>query len=344
MPAPSRSRALAPVAVALAGTALLAACGELPQSALHPRGPEAERIAVLWWGMLAVAAAVSVLVIVLAVRAVTRRRAAPAAFHRSDEQERRNVRWVVYGGIVFPAVTMTGLFVWTMWVLGANGPPRERSDIVIEMVGKLWWWEVRYVDARTGRSFVTANELRIPAGRPVELRLMSDNVIHSVWVPALNGKMDMIPGKTNVLWLQARQPGRYRGQCTEYCGLQHTWMAFWVIAEPAEQFEAWMASESAPAAPPRDSLARVGERVFVERGCGLCHAVRGTNAVGRLGPDLTHLAGRVSLGAGLMENNRGNLGGWITDPQSLKPGAKMPPVPLESDELLALLHYLEGLR
>ena len=347
---PRRSRPvtvsrLAPLAP-LVPLALVASGGDasLPQSALHPAGPEAARIATLWWVMLAIATVVCVVVIVLATWAVLRRRATPAAFERSDAEDRRSTRWVVYGGIVFPAVTMTGLFFYTMWVLAANGAPGQPSRYVIEMVGKLWWWEVRYVDTATGQSFITANELRLPAGERVELRLTSDNVIHSVWVPQLNGKMDMIPGKTNVLWLEARAPGHYRGQCTEYCGLQHAWMAFWVIAEPAEQFAAWFANEARPARPPADSLAQLGQRVFVERGCGLCHAVRGTEAAGRLGPDLTHIAVRTSLGAGLMENNRGNLGGWISDPQSLKPGVKMPPVPLPSDELLALLHYMEGLR
>lgn len=341
---PRRSRSAA--ACAVVALALLAGgCdGELPQSALHPAGPAAARIATLWWVMLAIATAVCVLVIVLALWAVLRRRAVPGAFARSEAQDRRSTRWVVYGGIVFPAVTMTGLFFYTMGVLAANGPPGEPARYVIEMVGKLWWWEVRYVDTATGQSFITANELRIPAGEPVELRLMSDNVIHSVWVPQLDGKLDMIPGRTNVMWLEAREPGEYRGQCAEYCGLQHTWMAFWVIAEPPERFAAWFANELRPAAPPADPLALRGQEVFVERGCGLCHAVRGTPAAGRLGPDLTHVALRTSLGAGLMENNRGNMAGWISDPQSLKPGAKMPPVPLPSDELLALLHYMEGLR
>jgi cytochrome c oxidase subunit 2 len=192
---------------------------------------------------------------------------------------------------------------------------------------------------------VAANEIHVPAGRPVQVNVTSEDVIHSFWVPQLMGKLDMIPGKTNTTWLQADQPGAYRGECAEYCGVQHAHMAFLVVAEPPEQFAAWLEGQRQPAAEPTEPLAREGAQAFAREGCISCHEIRyGASPVGgKAGPDLTHLASRRTIGAGLLANNPGNLAGWIANPQALKPGNKMPRLNLDAESLQALVAYLESL-
>jgi cytochrome c oxidase subunit 2 len=192
--------------------------------------------------------------------------------------------------------------------------------------------------------FVTANEIHIPVGQPVRFELASEDVVHNLWVPELLGKFDLIPGKTNVTWIQADQPGEYMGLCAEYCGIQHARMRFVVIAVPPEQFAAWLDGQRQPAAAPTDSPQLRGQQVFLAADCGTCHTIAGTNIAERVGPDLTHLASRRTLGAGSLANNRGNLAGWLLNPQSIKPGNKMPPTALSGEDLQALLAYLESLK
>jgi cytochrome c oxidase subunit 2 len=204
----------------------------------------------------------------------------------------------------------------------------------------MWWWEVRYPD----HEVTTANEIYIPAGQPVNFRLTTNDVIHSFWVPELNGKIDMIPGKTNTLWLQAAEPGIYRGLCTEFCGLQHAKMQYLVIAVPPNAFAQWVEQQRQPAPAPTDETTRLGQQIFLGSACVYCHAIRGTNASGQLGPDLTHIASRRTLGAGILPNNRGTLGGWTINSQHIKPGNRMPPMNLSGAELQALLDYLATLQ
>jgi cytochrome c oxidase subunit 2 len=189
----------------------------------------------------------------------------------------------------------------------------------------------------------TANELHIPAGQRVRLRLTSRDVIHSFWVPALQGKMDMIPGRTTETWLRAERPGLHRGQCAEYCGHQHARMALWVVVDSPDGFAAWLAQERRPAAEPLDAEAQRGRAVFQAQACAGCHAIRGAT-VGVGGPDLTHVANRRTLAAGTLDNVPGNLAGWIADPQAHKPGNLMPRVPLRAPDLHALVAYLGTLR
>jgi cytochrome c oxidase subunit 2 len=191
---------------------------------------------------------------------------------------------------------------------------------------------------------LTANYIHIPAGVPVRVHLGSQDVIHSFWVPELHGKLDMIPGQTNSFWLQADNPGEYKGICAEFCGTQHAKMLFLVVAQPPDEFAAWLEQQQQPAAVPAEPLAQQGLQVFLTGGCVECHAVRGTDATGNLGPDLTHIASRRTLGAGILPNNPGNLGGWIADPQHIKPGNLMPDSPLTGEELQALLAYMATLR
>jgi cytochrome c oxidase subunit 2 len=218
------------------------------------------------------------------------------------------------------------------------------EGLVIDVTGNQWWWDVTYENPTPSLQVKTANELHIPVGRQVRIQLKSNDVIHSFWVPNLHGKMDLIPGRQTAIWLQADRPGVYRGQCAEYCGLQHANMALTVIAEASDDFERWLVAQRQPAPPPASPEQQRGLEV-VERGpCAMCHTVVGTSAGGRTAPDLTHIATRSTIAAGTAPNTRGYLAGWITDPQHMKPGAKMPSTGLSADELQAVLAYLETLK
>ena len=320
------------------------------QSSLHPAGPAAERIAANWWLMFVLGAAVFLVVAVLAVAAVVRapgvtrespERPAPADVAHADDGGAR--RWIILGGIVVPLIIIPIVFVDTMRALAMLSPYRQDAELEIDVIGRQWWWEVRYRDPARGWSVQTANEIHIPVGRRVRVYLSTGDVIHTFWVPKLHGKLDMVPGKVNVLSLEASEPGVFRGQCAEFCGLQHANMAFHVVALPADQFEAWMERARQPAPAPGDEVTLAG-RQAVERKCGLCHAIRGTAARGTVAPDLTHIGSRRSLAAGTLPNTRGHLAGWIANPQALKPGNLMPRVQLEPAELHAIVAYLESLR
>ncbi len=251
-------------------------------------------------------------------------------------------RWLVGGGIVFPSVVLLALLAYGIHVGEAlSGAEGRNSEI--EVLGKQWWWDVRYISEKG--DVVLANELRIPVGRPVQIALHSDDVIHSFWVPALAGKVDMIPGRTNRIVLQATTPGTYRGQCAEFCGAQHSWMAFYVVAEPEAEYRAWLARQATPAAEPANPFLARGRDTFLREACAGCHTVRGTSAKGKQGPDLTHVGGRLSIGAGVLGNGVGALAAWIADPQHIKPGNLMPATrTLAGEDLRALASYLESLK
>jgi cytochrome c oxidase subunit 2 len=304
------------------------------QSALAPHGPDAALIAEFWWVMLAGAAAVLALVVALAAYAVF----APRA--RASRLGARVL--IVGGGILFPAVVVSALLVWTL-VRAAPAAPSD-ADLVIEVTGEQWWWRVHYLDADGRRDFATANEIRIPAGATVELRLASADVIHSFWVPALAGKLDMIPGRTHRLRVHAARPGAFRGQCAEYCGGPHALMALYVLAETPDGYERWAAAQRQVAAAPANDEQRRG-RALVLAQCATCHAVRGTGAAGLRGPDLTHVGGRRSIGAGLLPTNAGTLAAWIVSNQHLKPGNLMPAFEaFDGVDLRAIAAYLESLQ
>jgi cytochrome c oxidase subunit 2 len=237
-----------------------------------------------------------------------------------------------------PVVVLVGVYALSLGTMRAIRG-QGSDEVVIDVIGHQFWWEVRYPN----QEIVTANEIHIPVGEPVALRLTSADVIHSFWVPELHGKLDLTPGLTTHLLLQADQPGEYRGQCAEFCGVQHARMGLLVIAGTRADFDAWVARQQLPAAPPTDEVAIAGQQVLLGSSCVYCHTVAGTNATGTLGPDLTHLASRRTLAAATVPNTRGHLAGWIIDPQAIKPGNKMPPTNLSAEELLALLAYLETL-
>jgi cytochrome c oxidase subunit 2 len=304
-------------------------------------GPAAEQIRDLFWAMTALGGVIFVIFcLALAYALARRRRAADPA---TPERDRRGARAIVLLGAVIPGLILVALFIWTIATLDALDPRSRRPDLVVDVVGKMWWWEVRYRDPEPGRGFVTANEIHVPVGRRVELRLTSTDVIHSFWVPALQGKTDLIPGRENVTWIEASRPGVYGGQCAEYCGLQHATMGLLVVAQPPEEYEAWAARQRRSAGEPRDSMTRLGRDAFLGSACALCHAVRGTRAGGNAGPDLTHVASRRTLAAGLLPNSPGHLGGWIANPQALKPGSRMPRVPMSPEQFRRIHHYLQTL-
>ena len=218
------------------------------------------------------------------------------------------------------------------------------NAVQLEMTGHQWWWEARYADDTPGSGFAVANELHIPVGRPVVISLKADDVIHTFWVPNLHGKKDMIPGRESTIEFRADRPGTYRGQCAEFCGLEHALMAFTVVAEPAAQYDAWLARQRAPAPQPANALQARGERLFTTGNCAGCHTVRGTSAQGVLGPDLTHVMSRPMLGAGTFANTPANLESWIKAPGSMKPGTTMPPSQLSAQDLNALVAWIGTLQ
>jgi cytochrome c oxidase subunit 2 len=301
------------------------------QSTLDPAGRGAEEIADLWWLLFAVSAVVFAVVLVLLLLGALRRRGAPGAGPDRRESRRGN-RLVAIAGFGVPAVVVIALFFASVATLQAVAPSSRTARMTIEVVGRQWFWDVYYRDGGVR----TSNEIHVPVGEPVELRVRTADVIHSFWVPRLTRKLDMIPGRSASLVIEARNAGIYRGQCAEFCGLQHARMAFLVIAEPPARFGRWLAHEAKPAT-------ASGSEAFLGAGCGGCHAVRGTPARSRYGPDLTHLGGRRTIAAGTLPNTRAALARWLRDPQAVKPGNKMPALGLTDRELGRLLDYLERL-
>jgi cytochrome c oxidase subunit II len=333
-----KARLLAARASLLAGLAvLMASCDGDPPSALDPKGSGAERIADLTYLLLWISGIVFVIVCIGLAASILRGR------RKTDDVDKSEVRWgnpfiLVSGGII-PALVLAGVFFISVRDQALLSKAADESVMTIDVVGHLWWWEARYPNGA-----VTANEIHIPAGEIVRLRLTTDDVIHSFWVPQLQAKTDMINGHVNYMWLDADEPGRYRGQCAEFCGLEHAKMLFYVVAEPRPVFDEWMANEALDVAAPFTPTAEQGESIFLEGSCAGCHAIRGTAADETLGPDLTHLAMRETLASGIIPNNRENLEELILHPQSVKPGITMPPTSLSEDELDALVEYLRQLR
>ncbi|MBC6982564.1 cytochrome c oxidase subunit II [Caulobacter sp. 17J80-11] len=315
----------------------------MSQSALHPAADQATRLLGLWDLMLWVCAGMYVLVIAFLAWAIWRRRRAayliePEVMVSDPGLERALGGWAVL--IVVGLIVLTTASFLTDRALATPG---ERP-LKIKVTGQQWWWRVEYQDGPVERWVETANEIRLPLGRPAEIELASDDVIHSFWIPNLAGKTDLIPGRTNRMAITPRRAGRFRGQCAEFCGFQHAHMALDVTVEPEAAFEAWRARQLAPAAAPADPQRAYGQQVFQAKACAMCHAIAGTQAGSRNGPDLTHVASRRTLAAGALPYSKGALAGWIANPQALKPGTNMPAVRLSADEQAALVAYLDGLK
>lgn len=336
---PGRPVPIGRLRVALLGLAvvgLLVGCTDKTPSALNTAGPKADVVVFSWWILLGVASAVCAIVISLTLYAAIRRRS-PLTAVKSGER----TGFVVTFGVAIPAVVLIGTFALSLFGLSSNQSPPGPTRLTVDIVGHRWWWEVRY--PKSGA--VTANEIHIPVGTPVELRLRTADVIHSFWAPQLMPKIDLLPKRVNKTWIQADKVGRYRGQCAEYCGAEHAHMAFAVVVQPKQEFQAWLDKEAQPAAAPDTTEERRGREVLTSSTCGTCHTVRGTTADGDVGPDLTHVGSRAMLAGETIPNDVGHMSGWVSNSQTVKPGNLMPPQQqLSPDELHAVVTYLQSLK
>ena len=312
-----------------------------PMSYLRTFGAAGDPVTALAWGLIAVSAIVLLVVTIALLGGIARRRRIADARALAVPRDAGGLGWI-YWGVGISAVVLAACAVWTMLTLRAIAMPANASDFTVHVTASQWWWRVRYDSPDSSRIFSTADEIHIPVGRPVKVELDSEDVIHSFWVPQLAGKIDMIPGRTNVLWLEADKPGTYRGQCGEFCGAQHAHMAMFVVAQQPQDFERWREQQLQPAPAPTQQALQQGENDFVAH-CGACHTVRGTDAGGLLGPDLSHLASRGTIAAGLFPNTPGNLAAWISNPQTLKPGTRMPAPELSPAELQSVVGWLQTL-
>ena len=333
------------ILIAFVAVLCFSSCGGI-QNAVNPAGPQANNLSRLWWLMFTVSSAVFVLVMIavlLSLRNRTHSETTPILEPpQPQEQRRRNV--------VISAVTVTVIILFVFLIASFSAGRSmtaelaHKNGIAIDVTGHQWWWEIRYNDVDASNIFTTANEIHIPVGVPVTFTLHGADVIHSFWVPNLAGKKDLIPGKVNSIWLQADKPGVYRGQCAEYCGLQHAQMAFWVIAESQEQFNAWKQNQTQTSVPAASDSQKRGQQVFLSSTCVMCHAINGTPAGSNIGPNLTHVGSRNTLAAATMANTREHLAQWIKDSQQIKPGNKMPQNNLSDADLQSLIDYLQSLK
>jgi len=320
----------------------LAGCNTI-QSPLDPASPQAHDLNRLFWIFVAVLGAIWLAVMValaVALRAPRPAGADPLATDRGRDRR--------FGIVITGLAVATGVMVLVLTGLSYAAQRRlfavEEDAVTIRVMGQQWWWQFTYEDVDASRTFITANEFHVPVGKPVKVKLNAVDVIHSFWVPSLMGKQDVIPGRENDIRFVAERPGVYRGQCAEFCGLQHAHMGMLVVVESPEDFERWREAQISAAQPPTDSERQKGLEAFLSKPCVMCHTVRGTPAGGRTGPDLTHVGGRLTLAAGTLPMSRGNLAAWIVDPHGIKPGVNMPLIKLDPDELNSIAAYLEGLK
>ncbi|WP_298092356.1 cytochrome c oxidase subunit II [uncultured Sphingomonas sp.] len=299
------------------------------QSALAPFGVEADALRSLLVVLL-----VGAVLLAAGLFWLMRRAVASPEGAITHQQGMRMVLWL---GGVFPTILLGGLLIYSLPMM--KPAPVGPADLRIRVDAQQFWWRTQYRTA--GGPVEGANELRLPVGRTVSLELTAGDVIHSFWVPGLAGKMDMIPGRVTNLVVRAEKPGRYRGVCTEFCGLSHALMAFDVIAMPPAAFDAWLAAQARPA----QAATSTGARLFAAYGCGACHSIRGTDQAGTIGPDLTHFGSRPTLGAGIRQPTIANIAGFIRHPEATKPGVRMPAFPqMREDEAIAIASYLQGLQ
>ena len=316
-------------------TFLFAGC-EGPMSTLDPAGRAAQSVLELFWWLVGGAAILWVVVIGLAVYAI---RVNPRPHDR-----RRAAILIIGGGAVLPTFILTGYLIFGLAMLPGILEPAPEGSLRIHVTGEQWWWRVRYLPG-DGESVELANEIRMPVGEPVEFILDSPDVIHSFWIPSIGGKMDMVPGRVNRLTLEATRTGTFRGVCAEYCGESHALMAFDAVVMERDEFDAWLARQASPAGSVADARVAAGRDAFLANGCGACHRVRGTPADGVVGPDLTHVGSRLSIGASILPNDRDAILQWVAATDAIKPGVHMPAFGmLPEDELLAIATYLEALQ
>lgn len=338
---PRRLPFLLPAAFA----ALLCSCGH-PFSTMSPGGPAADKLAGLGWFVYMLFVGIAIIMWILILWVATRRRGtfeehAPVVIGGGQN-------WILIGGFIIPFCVLATVFILglnTMSAFPLEGGLSRNHPADIRLVGHQWWWEVHYVKAPLPETVIAANEIHIPAGRPVDIDLTSDDVIHSFFVPTLHGKVDLIPNQMNRIRIEASQPGVYPGRCAEFCGAQHAHMQFMVIAQAPADYEAWLAREVQDGQQPVTAQEQQGKQLVETKACSLCHTIRGTLAQGKVGPDLTHIGSRHTLAAGMLNNNTANLEAWITHAQSLKPEVVMPDLTeFTGPQLQAIVAYLQQLR
>lgn len=342
--APRRGRLLLGASLLLL-TASDTALADAPLNYMFTHGIRAQRISHLTWFMVTVSVLVIVIVTALLLAGIWRRRTmAPPVLPGEAlvERPQGGASWI-YVGVGLTTIVLFATMVWTFVTLADTSLPPGPAAVRLEITGHQWWWEVRYLSDDPSQQFTTANEIHIPVGKVVSVKLRTADVIHSFWVPALTGKTDLIPGQENESWLQAEHEGIYRGQCAEYCGEQHAHMAFEVVASAPDEFEQWRREQLQSASSNLIASANSGEALFTTR-CGICHTVRGTSAGGMVGPDLTHLMSRNKIAAATLPNNSGWLAAWIADPQHIKPGNLMPRLDLSGPQLAAVRDYVRSLK
>jgi cytochrome c oxidase subunit 2 len=320
------------------------------QSALEPAGSQAAHISQQWWFFFFILTAIFGLVAVFLFLAISRRRspAREATLQEllpPDPAGDRGLSRFVIGCVIATVIILFTLLasdiVTGSAVYALSSDP---NALIIKLTGHQWWWEVQYDDREPSNILTTANEIHIPTGRTVKIDLRSVDVIHSFWVPNLHGKKDLIPGHPTSTWLKADREGNFRGQCAEFCGFQHAHMRLEFVAETPEKFQAWIAAQRANAHDPTTGSQRRGQQVFLQNQCITCHSIQGTDARASVGPDLTHFGSRTLLASGALLNTPRDVANWIANPQNIKPGVKMPANQFSSDDLNALVDYLESLK
>jgi len=331
----------------LASPLLLLALGcQRAQTSLYSSGPAAHSIAGMQWLLVILFLVISLIMWLLIAWAATTRRGTLEEHAPVDVGGGQG--WIAIGGLLIPFIVLFILFVLGLKLL-AGFPIQSAHDAHVKpdilIIGHQWWWEVHYLNPQPSLQFTTANEIHIPANRPVTLELESHDVIHSFWVPALHGKVDLIPGHPNFVRIEASHSGTFSGQCAEYCGAQHAHMRLLVIAEEPDEYQAWLDQQRKPGVEPTSQEAMEGQKIFLAGPCAMCHTIRGTVAGGRVAPDLTHIGSRQFIASDSFPNNNAYLEAWITHAQSLKPEAQMPNLTqFNGKQLRDLVAYLRQLQ
>jgi cytochrome c oxidase subunit 2 len=334
-------------AIAYAALLLAAGCQSNHSSIGATAGPQAHQIEWLYWFIFWICLVVYVVTLCFFCGGIARSKIDDepmAPVLKNTEAQDKTAEFWVGGAITITVLTLFSVLGFSLVTGKSAAGPQSKNPVTIQVIGHQWWWEVRYPNPQADLTVITANEIHIPVGTPIVVLTASRDVIHSFWAPNIDGKRDLLPGYQSAFSFQVDKPGIYRGQCAEFCGEQHAHMGFEMFAESAENFNAWLSQQRKPAAEPQDTEAIQGRQVFLTHACVLCHTVRGTDAGSKTGPDLTHLATRRMIASGTLSNTPGSLGGWITDPQRIKPGVRMPPNQMSGDELQALVSYLRSLQ
>jgi len=327
---------------------LFSSCGYGNQSAVESAGIQSQRLATLWWVFLAITAAVYVIVMVFLIAAFVRVRRADAGSEPEIKPEPARERKV--GNIIKAAVAITAIILFALMITSfrmgraIDTLSQSQNPLEIKVTGQQWWWQVEYQDPTPANMVTTANEIHIPVGRPIKIDLVSHDVIHSFWLPNLHGKKDLVPNYPTTIYFQADKPGVYWGQCAEFCGYEHAKMRFMVIAEPPEDFNRWYSASQKQAQDATTDSQKMGRLIFLKSVCAQCHTINGTPASGRVGPNLTHVASKPYIASGSLQNDRQNLMNWISDPQAIKPGIRMPMNTYSEEDLNALVDYIQSLK